>query len=196
MCRPYVDRVTRSSRQLQASGPRNRLSHNRPLARSAPISLPKSDTNRGSECRRPSSEPLACCFSVELRGFEPLTPSMRTSCMGVDSGRRCRSAVNAGRMRPMRCGAVAALCCCTTWAASADFWRDGRDLGLCPQGLALVGLRCVHRRKDAAGRRLQRRPGQAGESGSRRPAVPLSVTGQPGAGAFAQQVRADHGGTP
>ena len=55
-------------------------------------------------------------------------------------------------------------------------------LGLCPQGLALVGLRCVHRCKDAAGRRLQRRPGQAGESGSRRPAVPLSATGQSGAG--------------
>jgi hypothetical protein len=25
-------------------------------------------------------EPLTCNFSVELRGFEPLTPSMRTRC--------------------------------------------------------------------------------------------------------------------
>jgi hypothetical protein len=24
--------------------------------------------------------PLTCCFRVELRGFEPLTPSMRTRC--------------------------------------------------------------------------------------------------------------------
>ena len=24
--------------------------------------------------------PLTCCFWVELRGFEPLTPSMRTRC--------------------------------------------------------------------------------------------------------------------
>jgi hypothetical protein len=29
---------------------------------------------------RNSNRPLTCNFSVELRGFEPLTPSMRTRC--------------------------------------------------------------------------------------------------------------------
>jgi hypothetical protein len=29
---------------------------------------------------RSSLGDLTCCFRVELRGFEPLTPSMRTRC--------------------------------------------------------------------------------------------------------------------
>ena len=39
--------------------------------------------------------PLTCCFRVELRGFEPLTPSMRTEHTDVQT---CLSFVNGARI--------------------------------------------------------------------------------------------------
>ena len=50
-----------------------------PRTRSAPKSLPKSDTSGQLRPRKQTIGHLTWKNSVELRGFEPLTPSMRTS---------------------------------------------------------------------------------------------------------------------
>jgi hypothetical protein len=54
--------------------------------------------------------PLTC---VELRGFEPLTPSMRTARGKIANGRRRGQRVNRRRLRPLLAGVVAVLRCCT-----------------------------------------------------------------------------------
>jgi site-specific DNA recombinase len=56
-----------------------------------------------------SSKPVM----VELRGFEPLAPSMRTSASLVDRGRWGRSVSGEGLSQPDSAVSVAVLVCCT-----------------------------------------------------------------------------------
>jgi hypothetical protein len=87
--------------------------------------LPSRSQNRTPEERQQGYRPCIGTLTwedwVELRGFEPLTPSMRTSRMVVDHGRWRRSEGYGGRMRSMSCGAAAAVCCRRTQLA--DGWR-------------------------------------------------------------------------
>jgi hypothetical protein len=58
----------------------------------------------------PCSKPA---LEVELRGFEPLTPSMRTLGSEVARGRWGRSPVDGGLSESFSAGRVAVLSCCT-----------------------------------------------------------------------------------
>jgi hypothetical protein len=62
---------------------------------------------------RSRSETLTWKNSVELRGFEPLTPSMRTIGNEVGDGRWGRSGVPGGSWWPFGVASVAVLVCCT-----------------------------------------------------------------------------------
>jgi hypothetical protein len=55
---------------------------------------------------------------VELRGFEPLTPSMRTLGNEVVRGRWGKSAVDAGLTESLGVGGLAVFVCCTTFGLS------------------------------------------------------------------------------
>jgi hypothetical protein len=57
-------------------------------------------------------------LDVELRGFEPLTPSMRTLGAEVVRGRWGRSAVAGSLSKPFAVGHVAVLVCCTAFGPS------------------------------------------------------------------------------
>jgi hypothetical protein len=50
---------------------------------------------------------------VELRGFEPLAPSMRTSAGPVDPGRMGTPVSRSSPFRPLLGDSVAVLVCCT-----------------------------------------------------------------------------------
>jgi site-specific DNA recombinase len=71
--------------------------------------LPAKTTNPGLGGGQGSNIPTL----VELRGFEPLTPSMRTAGTGAGE-RRCQGqTASGGRPRSARAAAVAVLRCCT-----------------------------------------------------------------------------------
>jgi hypothetical protein len=65
------------------------------------------------DCKKPVpwSKPA---LEVELRGFEPLTPSMRTLGGEVAGGRWGRSAAGGSLSKPLAVGDVAVFECCTT----------------------------------------------------------------------------------
>ena len=69
---------------------------------------------------------LTCKLLVELRGFEPLTPSMRTTGGAVDRGRCGGSLGSEGRSRPCWIASAAALSCCTAPSSR----RQVGELGL------------------------------------------------------------------
>src|SRR6516165_6678861 len=68
---------------------------------------------------------------LELRGFEPPTPSMRTPATEVARGRWGRSAADGGLSEPLVAGGVAVLVRCTApclsdEVASCDRGKEGR----------------------------------------------------------------------
>jgi hypothetical protein len=76
---------------------------------------------------------MTCGFRVELRGFEPLTPSMRTNGTAVKDGRCGRPVVGGNLTRPRSVADVAVLLCCTATGVELQLRRAFgglRDLSL------------------------------------------------------------------
>jgi hypothetical protein len=62
-------------------------------------------------------------FDVELRGFEPLTPSMRTLSGEVARGRRGRLLFGGSLSESFAAAGVAVLLCCTAFGPSPRRWQ-------------------------------------------------------------------------
>ena len=69
---------------------------------------------------------------MELRGFEPLIPSMRTPGGAVVRGRWGRSATGRSRMKSLTADDVAVLVCCTTSGVGVTGLAGNRGLGVRP----------------------------------------------------------------
>jgi hypothetical protein len=74
--------------------------------------------------KRESGTPSTCNFWVELRGFEPLTPSMRTLGGEVARGRWGRSAVDRSLSEPLAVDDVAVFECCTALDLSTELGAE------------------------------------------------------------------------
>src|ERR1700752_2852923 len=108
---------------------------------------------------RAVSVPLTCNFSVELRGFEPLTPSMRTRCAtglryspkNASQRSKLRDLSAPGRPWSLACGGADRQNCVgrpgpwQAWgcpAPTSGSVADGADLGVGVLVIELVtGLR-------------------------------------------------------
>jgi Phage integrase family len=80
---------------------------------------------------------------VELRGFEPLTPSMRTLGSEVVHGRWGRSATGRSRMKSLAADDVAVLVCCTTACLAVVDLAGHRGLRACLQPVDHIAA-CQH----------------------------------------------------
>src|SRR4029453_9020806 len=74
----------------------------------------------------PDDRQPTCSRSVELRGLEPLTPSMPSTRTGVRDGRRPGQRLGQGHGRVDFAAAVAVLLCCTAPGPFAGRAPGGR----------------------------------------------------------------------
>jgi hypothetical protein len=104
--------------------------------RSCQVPLPLRSQNRTFRVRsagpRSRSETLTCKNSVELRGFEPLTPSMRTIGNEVGDGRWGRSGAAGGSWWPFGVASVAVLVAVLV-SAAIDYPSLGYELESVPR---------------------------------------------------------------
>src|SRR4051794_5268461 len=82
------------------------------------------------------SGPLICGFAVELRGFEPLTPSMRTTRMAASEGPTRHHSVGPGRRRVVDAFLVAVLGRCTGLAQQPDVGAPAGGTRARPRNIA------------------------------------------------------------
>ena len=86
-------------------------------------------------------------LEVELRGFEPLTPSMRTLGSEVARGRWGRSAADGSLSEPLAVDDVAVFECCTARPPSRSSFRQRawpvREVNHEPLEAVRKGMKCV-----------------------------------------------------
>ena len=85
---------------------------------------------------------------MELRGFEPLTPSMRTLGGEVVRGRWGRSAAGGSLSEPLAVGDVAVLRCCTAAGLAPMTLCDSKPAYQQFEGGESIGFIAFARRSD------------------------------------------------